>query len=185
MPCLRPTLPRDKELQNDNPPDWLPAPSHLGSPYASTLFEIMFGCLYVGVTTCMIGCKISHFNVINLHPPIRLKLSCLKLSYLADQDGGSLRIDAQPSNQADISFTICHIGLHSIRIYRTLVDELETPWILTIVRPLDHVTLNKQNLRVSEWCVPCYLETLQQLRIESAVELYMLKNVVFQLWLSF
>lgn len=116
----------------------------------------------------MSGCKISHFNVINLHPPIRLKLSCLKLSYLADQDGGSLRIDAQPSNQADISFTICHIGLHSIRIYRTLVDELETPWILTIVRPL-----------------PCYLETLQQLRIESAVELYMLKNVVFQLWLSF
>lgn len=139
MPCLRPTLPRDKELQNDNPPDWLPARPH---------------------------------HLILDHR-------------LADQDGGSLRMDAQPSNQADISFTICHIGLHSIRIYRTLVDELETPWILTIVRPLDHVTLNKQNLRVSEWCVPCYLETLQQLRIESAVELYMLKNVVFQLWLSF
>jgi hypothetical protein len=45
----------------------------------------------------MSGCKISHFDVINLHPLIRSKLS-----YLAGQDGASLCMDAQPSNQTDI-----------------------------------------------------------------------------------
>jgi hypothetical protein len=44
----------------------------------------------------MAGCKISHFDAINLHPPIRSKLS-----YLAGQSGASLRMDAQPSNQAE------------------------------------------------------------------------------------
>jgi hypothetical protein len=42
----------------------------------------------------MDGCKISHFNVINLHPLIRSKLS-----YVADQGSTSLRMDAHPSNQ--------------------------------------------------------------------------------------
>jgi hypothetical protein len=42
------------------------------------------------------GCKIRHFDAINLHPPIRIKLS-----YLAGQGSASLRMDAQPSNQAD------------------------------------------------------------------------------------
>jgi hypothetical protein len=55
------------------------------------------------------GCKISRFDAINMHPPIRSKLS-----YLAGQGGASLYIDAQPSNQADrfplISFT-------SLRLY--------------------------------------------------------------------
>lgn len=76
------------------PPDWLAVPSHLGSLHALTLFEIMFGCLYVEITTCMSGCKINHFDVINLHPLIRSKLS-----YLASQGGASLHMYAQLSNQ--------------------------------------------------------------------------------------
>lgn len=77
------------------PIDWLLVPSHLRSPHALTLFKIIFGFLYMRITACMSGCKISHSNAINLHPPIRSKLS-----YLSDQDGVSLRMDAQPSNQA-------------------------------------------------------------------------------------
>lgn len=38
-------------------------------------FKIMFSCLYVRGTTCMGGCKTSHFDAISLHPTIRLKLS--------------------------------------------------------------------------------------------------------------
>jgi hypothetical protein len=78
------------------PPNWLHTPSHLVSSHVLTLFEIMFGCLYVWVTICMGGCKIRHFDAINMHPPI-----CLKLSYMDGQGGASLRMDAQPSNQAD------------------------------------------------------------------------------------
>jgi hypothetical protein len=76
------------------PHDWLPAPSYLGSPHALTLFKIMFGYLYVGVTACMSGCKISHFDAINLHPLIRSKLL-----YLAGQGSSKLHMDAQASNQ--------------------------------------------------------------------------------------
>jgi hypothetical protein len=50
----------------------------------------------IRVTAYTGGCKISHSNVINMHPPIRLKLS-----YLADHDGASLRMDVQPSNQVE------------------------------------------------------------------------------------
>jgi hypothetical protein len=42
------------------------------------------------------GRKITHFDAINLYPPIRSKLS-----YQANQDGASLRMNAQPSNQAE------------------------------------------------------------------------------------
>jgi hypothetical protein len=59
------------------PSDWLPAPSHFGSSHALTLFEIMFDCLYMGVTACMYGYKISNFDAINLHPLIHSKLSYL------------------------------------------------------------------------------------------------------------
>jgi hypothetical protein len=58
-------------------PNWLPIPSHFGSPHTLTLFEIIFGCLYIAVTVCMDGYKISHFDAINLHPVIRSKLSYL------------------------------------------------------------------------------------------------------------
>jgi hypothetical protein len=67
--------------------------TNLKSPHVLTLFEIMFGYLYVEVTAHMVRCKISHFDVINLHPFIHSKLS-----YLADQVGANLRMDTQPSN---------------------------------------------------------------------------------------
>lgn len=70
---------------------WLSTPSHLGSPHALTLFEIIFSCLYMVVTA---ECKISYFDDINLHPSI-----FSKLSYLVGQGDDSLRMDAQPSNQ--------------------------------------------------------------------------------------
>jgi hypothetical protein len=56
----------------------------------------MFDCLYVGVTTCISGCKISHFDVIKLHSLIRSKLL-----YLAGQGGSSPRMTAQPSNHVE------------------------------------------------------------------------------------
>jgi hypothetical protein len=56
----------------------------------------MFGCLYVRITASMGRYKTTHFDAINLYPPIRSKLSCL-----ANEDGASLRMNAQPSNQAE------------------------------------------------------------------------------------
>jgi hypothetical protein len=53
------------------------------------------------ITICMGGCKISHFNTINMHPPIRSKLS-----YLAGQDGATLHMDVHPSKQTE-SVSIC------------------------------------------------------------------------------
>lgn len=53
--------------------DWLPAPSYLRSRHTLNLADIMFGCLYIGVTTCMDVYKISYFDAINLHPHIRVK----------------------------------------------------------------------------------------------------------------
>jgi hypothetical protein len=74
---------------------------YFGSPHVLILFEIMFDCLYGKVTACMSGCRISHFDTIKLHLPIRSKLS-----YLVGQDGASLRMDVRPSNQA-----VCDYGL--------------------------------------------------------------------------
>lgn len=78
-----------------DPPDWLLTPSHIESSHALTLFDIMFYYFYTRITVCMSGYKISYLNNIKLHLPIRSKLS-----YLSNQDGVSLRINAQPCKQA-------------------------------------------------------------------------------------
>jgi hypothetical protein len=53
---------------------WLPAPSHLGPPYALTLSQLLFGCLHKGDAGCMSGYKLSHFIAIWLYPLVHRKM---------------------------------------------------------------------------------------------------------------
>jgi hypothetical protein len=50
----------------------------------------------------MSGCKINHFDIINLRPLIHSKLS-----YLARHSDANPRIDAHPSNHNDIVRLCC------------------------------------------------------------------------------
>lgn len=66
---------------------------------------------------------------------------------------------------------------------QNICNELETHIILTLVRSLDHVTLKELALARKIWKghngVPCLSGSIGALRIESYVELFILKNVVF------
>jgi hypothetical protein len=141
------------------PDVWLYVPSRLGSPYALTLSELLFGCLHKGDAGCMSRCKTNHFIVIWLHPLVRRKLP-----YRVSQGHPNLRIWIQASNQtiyikwvvSHISpLSIAHLVIYSLihHLITSLSCEREKARYETSSRFPTHISRHSHSFNIRVWIV--------------------------------